>query len=109
METLRISIHVRSEKRNELLRICHSVIDFALKESDCKKSIIKQHDDNENFFSLEQEWARWDAVKNYLQSDQFTALLGAMKFLSKSYRIHINDSSNINGMKPVETSRPNKT
>ena len=50
---------------------------------------------------LEQTWSRWDAVKRYLQSDNFTVLLGAMKLLGKSYDIRINDRSQTDGLKIV--------
>lgn len=105
METLCISIHVRSEKRNELLRACRLIIDQTRKDGDCKNCKMRQHDEIENTITIEQKWTRWDAVKNYLQSDHFTVLLGAMKLLSKSYEIRINDSSQTDGLKLVESLR----
>ena len=105
MEMLRISIYARSDKRNELLRTCRFIIDRTRQESGCKSSRLSQDNDSENIITLEQQWDRWHSLNNYLQSDHFTALLGAMKLLGESYEIRINEGSQTDGMKVVRAAR----
>lgn len=93
------------QKRRELLRAFRSILDQVRQDSDCISSSVKQTGTNADIIVLEQTWSRWDAVKRYLQSDQFTILLGAMKLLGKFYDIRINESSQTDGLKLVETVR----
>lgn len=105
METLSITVYALPQKRRELLRACRSILDQVRQDSDCISSSIKQTGTNTDIIVLEQTWSRWDAVKRYLRSDQFTVLLGAMKLLGKFYEIRINESSQKDGLKLVETVR----
>ena len=109
MEKLSISIYAQLEKRHELLRACRSIMDQTRQDEDCKSSSLSQNSTNENIIVIEQTWSRWDAVKHYLQSDNFSVLLGAMKLLGKSYEIRINDSSQAEGLKVVESAREDKS
>ena len=88
MEMLQIFIHTRDDKRNELLRTCQLITDQTRLESGCKSSELLQ--DNENIITLEQQWEQWPSLNNYFRSDHFSALLGAMKWLGRTYEIRIN-------------------
>ena len=105
MEILQITISSRGDKRDELLRTCHLIVDQALQESGCKSSLLSRKNANEGFLTLEQEWDNRTSLNSYFRSDHFTALLGAMKWLGQSYDIRINGGTHEEGMKIVNSER----
>ncbi|MFC1580620.1 putative quinol monooxygenase [Thermodesulfobacteriota bacterium] len=105
MEILKISIKSRDAKRNELLRTCQVISKAVLLETGCKASNFSQDIVNENLIYLEQAWEDRSYLEEHFKSDVFSALLGAMKLLSDSYEIHINDGPQAEGMAAVLASR----
>ena len=93
MESLKISIHYYQDKEKELLRTCQSIADQANLETDCLQSRIEEGSENEKTISLTQLWQSWPELNTYFGSDQFRALLGAMKLFGRSYEIQINGTS----------------
>ncbi len=105
MEMLQISIHAYDDKQNELLRTCRLITDQTRKESACKSCRVSQDSDNENIITLEQQWQQWSSLNNYFQSDNFSALLGAMKLLGRTYEIRINGGTPEEGRDAVMRAR----
>ena len=105
MALLKISIHSRKNKRNELLNTCRSITDQTRHESGCKSSRLSQDSDNANIITLEQQWEQQPALDNYLRSDHFSALLGAMKWLGQTYKIRINGGTQEEGRDAVKRAR----
>ena len=103
MEMLRISIHARDGKRNELLRTCQLITDKTRHESACKSTRLSQ--DNENIITLEQQWEQRSSLNNYFRSDLFIALLGAMKWLGWTYEIRVNGGTQEEGREAVKRAR----
>ena len=101
MEKLQISIHALDSKRSELLRTCQAISKAALMEPGCRTSNLSQDIDNENLIYLEQIWEDRSYLEGQLNSDIFSALLGAMKLLGNSYEIQINDGPQAQGMAAV--------
>jgi len=89
---LRIRVHARDEKRNELMRTFQLIIDQAAREEGCTDWQLSQDSQNRNIFSMQQQWERWSLLNTYFGSDHFQALLGAMKGLCRTYEIEITDS-----------------
>ena len=105
MTTLRISIHARDEKRNELLSACRLITDQTRQETGCKDCKVSQDINNENFITLDQQWEQWPSLNNYFRSDHFIALVGAMKWLGMAYEIRINGGAPEEGMDAVKRAR----
>ena len=105
MAILTISVNARSSKRNELLSACRSITDQTRLESGCKSSRVSQDNDNENIITLEQQWEQWPSLNNYFRSDHFSALLGAMKWLGRTYKIRINGGTQEEGRDAVKRAR----
>jgi len=105
MEILQITIRARDDKGDELLRTSQLIADQALRQSGCESSLLSQKRADEGLINLEQKWDNSSSLNNYFRSDQFTALLGAMKWLGRSYDILINGGTHKEGMKIVESER----
>jgi quinol monooxygenase YgiN len=105
MVNLTISINARSSKRNELLSACRSITDQTRQESACNSSQLSQGNNNENIITLEQQWEQWSSLNNYFRSDDFSALLGAMKWLGRTYEIRINGGTQEEGRDAVKRAR----
>ena len=105
MEMLQIPICARDDKRFELLRTCQLIVDQTLQESGCESSLLSQKKADEGLINLEQKWDNKSSLNNYFRSDQFTALLGAMKWLGRSFVIRISGGTHGEGMKIVKSAR----
>ncbi|MCP4757396.1 MAG: hypothetical protein GY866_41580 [Proteobacteria bacterium] len=105
MEILQITIHAHDDKRNELLRTCRLIADRTRSEIACKSSRVSQDYDNRDIIALEQQWERWASLTDYFKSEHFSALLGAMKWLGRTYKIRINGGRREEGEDAVERAR----
>jgi quinol monooxygenase YgiN len=102
---LQITIHARDDKRYELLRTCQLIADKALHIIGCKLSHLSQDSDSENIIILEQQWEQLSFLNDFFRSDHFSALLGAMKWLGRSYEFSINGSTHAEGIEIVNRAR----
>ena len=107
MVILTISVDARSRKRNELLSACRSITDQTRLKSGCNSSQLSQGNNNENIITLEQQWEQWSSLNTYFRSDDFSALLGAMKWLGRTYEIRINEGTQEEGRDAVKRARGN--
>ncbi len=105
MELLKISIHSRENKRKELLSTCRAITEHTRQETGCKSSRLAQDNGNENIITLEQQWEPRPSLDNYFRSDYFSALLGAMKLLGRTYEIRINGGTQEEGREIVKRAR----
>ncbi len=105
MEILQITISARDDKRDELLRTCQLIVDQTLQESGCESSLLSQKNADEGLINLEQKWDNRSVLNKYFRSDHFTALLGAMKWLGRSYEIRINGDTLEEGRDTVKHAR----
>ncbi len=105
MELLKISIHSRENKRKELLSTCRAITDQTRQETGCKSSRLSQDNGNENIITLEQQWEQRSSLDNYFRSNYFSALMGAMKLLGRTYEIRINGGAPEEGRDAVKCAR----
>ena len=104
MEIVQISIHAHDEKLKELLSACQLITEKTCQRKGCEISRVSQ-DIDDKIITLEQQWEHWSSLIDYLRSDHFNALLGAMKWLGRSYEIRINEGSREDGMDIVRRAR----
>ena len=93
MDKLSIYIHPHIPKHNELLGACKSISSQTLEETGCMDCHLINGRGEDRTISIEQYWRERHLLDDYLQSDLFSALLGAMKLLAKRYELTINDCS----------------
>lgn len=105
MEKLNISIHARENKKDELLRTCQLIADQARMMNGCTSSRVSQDMDNKNSILFDQQWEQWSFLSDFFQSDHFTALMGAMKWLGRIYEIRINEGTPEDGKQAVQRVR----
>lgn len=74
-------------------------------EKGCHDCRISQDIDRENLIYLEELWEKRLYLDEYLRSDIFSALLGAVKLLGETYDIQINDTLQTEGRGAVESAR----
>ena len=105
MVTLRISVKVKMNKRNELLSACRLISDRTRQEKGCLDCRLSQDIDNENLIYLGETWKRRSYLEEHFSSDVFSALLGAVKLLGETHEIRINDGSQTEGLEAVKRAR----
>ena len=108
MEKLKITIYPHEVKRKELVNACRMIVDQTRKEAGCMDSRLVMGEKDENSIILEQHWRQRDLFKDYLRSEHFTALLGAMKLLAANFEFIINDGPSSEGALFVDRSRNRK-
>ena len=105
MITLTISINARSNKRNELLSACRSIIDKTRTEKGCIGCRYYQDIGNGNLIYVEETWRHRSYLDKHFRSEIFSALLGAMKLLGETHEIQINDGYQTQGIETVQSAR----
>ena len=105
MEELLVKIRAREDKRSELLQTCHYIAERTLQVPGCKGSLFLQDSEKGDPIILEQQWDRRSFLNDYIRSEHFTALLGAMKWLGQSFEVQINGSTHEEGMKVIQFER----
>lgn len=100
-----IEMNARPAKRKELLQTLHAIIQPIRTEKGCLKSSAHQDIENENIFSLLEEWTKQQDLDDHLRSDIFTVLLGAKNLLSEPLDIKFNVVSSTTGMELEKSAR----
>jgi quinol monooxygenase YgiN len=100
-----INIRVIQEKRAELLQTLRSMTKQILKEKGCKGCNFYQAVEDENAFTLVEEWDTQEEMDNHMKSDMFGALLGTKNLLSEPPEIKFEVVSYTAGIEVVEKAR----
>ena len=87
MILLTIRMKVLSEKRNELSQTISSLMGSIRGAKGCRRGDFCQSVEDDNEFYLLEEWDTWGDLMNYLESEQFGVLLGAMNLLQEPYEM----------------------
>ena len=98
-------IQVNSENRKELLQTVSSLIEKIRRERGCLSHHIYQDIMDENAFIVVEEWASQVELDDYLRSDRFGILLGALNLLGEPPDIRFNAISYTAGLEAVEAAR----
>jgi len=87
MILLTIQMKVLSEKRKELSQAIASLMGSIRKAKGCRRSDFWQRVEDDNEFSLVEEWDTWGDLLHYLKSERFRVFLGAMTLLREPYEM----------------------
>jgi quinol monooxygenase YgiN len=89
MIIVKIKMNALSEKRKEVLQTLLSTIEAIRQEKGCRRYQIFQNIENENVFSLVQEWETREDMEHHMKSDRFSVLLGTKILLNEQQDIQI--------------------
>jgi quinol monooxygenase YgiN len=96
-----IRMKVLSEKRLELSQTIASLIGSIRAEKGCRRCDFYQSIENENHLNLLEEWDAQENFKNYLKSESFGVLRGAMNLLQEPYEMTFHTVFHPAGIKEI--------
>ncbi|RPI77382.1 MAG: antibiotic biosynthesis monooxygenase [Desulfobacteraceae bacterium] len=96
-----IRMKAPSEKRMELSQTIASLSDSIKKEKGCLRCDFCRSIEDENRFVLLEEWDNPENLMNYMKSDHFKVLRGAMNFLEEPYERTFHTVFHPTGMKEI--------
>jgi quinol monooxygenase YgiN len=105
MIIVRITMTVLPEKQKEVMQTLLSMIEPDGKEKGCLSHDLFCDIQDNQVFSLIEEWATREDMEKHMQSDRFSALLGTKSLLVKPSEIRIHTVSHSEGMDAVKTAR----
>ena len=88
MESITINVKVLPEKRDEFLQTVRVLYRDIEKEKGFKRSALFQDVDDETRFNLNTTWEKREDLDNYLKSELYKILMGAVKVLGEHHEIH---------------------
>ena len=97
MVAVLIRAEVESDQRRELMQMCKSWIDFSPLPTACLERRVYEDAVSPTYLLLVEEWSNEEAMKSYLVSERFRALLGAIKVLGTLRDLRIGESKVIEG------------
>ena len=105
MIVVTINMHVRPEKRTELLQTMCALIVLVREETGCVSSRFYLDVENDDAFCLLEEWATPGDMDNHLRSSNCGVLFGAMQLLSEPPEVTFHTVSATAGMEVVQAAR----
>lgn len=108
MIIVRIIMNALPEKQKEVMQTLSSMIEPTGKEKGCLSYEVFRHIEDNNVFSLIEEWETKDDLKLHIRSDRFTVLLGIKSLLCEPSKIRIYTVSHSEGMEAVHGARDTK-
>ena len=105
MIIVRITMNVLPQKRLEVLQTLLSMVGPIGNEPGCLSYAAYCDIEDENSFSLVQEWKTRGELNHHLKSNRFGALLGTKALLCEPLKILIQTVSNQEGMEVVSDLR----
>jgi heme-degrading monooxygenase HmoA len=97
MIDLNIHVEIRPIHHQEFLQIAMDIVQYARSVKGCKSSHLQRDMETSYNYEIETVWETKDDLGNYISSQSFGALLGAMKFQSKNYNINLNEKKYAGG------------
>lgn len=77
-------------------------------EKGCMEFYFMLDLENENTIHIEQRWEQRTDLENYIHSDLFKTLIGAIQVLAQSYEFRINESQRAEKIETFHTVQSNK-
>ena len=105
MVIVKIALNALPEKQKEVIQTLLSMIESTVKERGCLSHRIFRDLEDENAFSLIDEWKTREDLEQHLRSAKFGVLLGTKSLLCEPPNIQIHTVSNSEGMAAVIATR----
>ena len=109
MIIVRIAMNALPEKQKEVMQTLLSMIESTGKQRGCLSHHVFRNIEDENVFSLIDEWETREDLDRYIRSARFGVLLGTKSLLCEPPRIQIHTVSDSEGMAAVNAARDKKT
>ncbi len=103
-----IEVNTQSGNHSELMSGLRFFIEKIRAEKGCLNCQIYQDINDENLINLKATWEQRSDLDEHFRSDTFSAMMGAMRLLSKTHEVQINDGSHIEGMEAVKLAQSKK-
>jgi len=102
---VRIAINALPEKQKEVMQTLLSMIESTGKEQGCLSHCVLRDIENENVFSLIDEWETREDLDQHIMSAKFGVLLGTKGLLCEPLKIQIFTVSDSEGIEAVHSVR----
>jgi quinol monooxygenase YgiN len=102
---VRITMKALMEKRTEMMQTLLSMIEPAGKEKGCLSYDVFCDLEDNQVFSLIEEWETREDLDRHIRSERFSALLGTKSLLAKPLEINIHTVSHSQGVEVVNALR----
>jgi quinol monooxygenase YgiN len=102
---VRITMNTLLEKRTEVLQTLLSMIEPTENERGCLSCHVFRDIEDENVFSLIDEWKTREDLDRHIRSERFSVLLGTKSLLCEPPQIEIHTVSRSEGMETVNAAR----
>jgi len=106
---VRIAMNSLPEKQKEVMQTLLSMIESTGKEKGCLSHHVLRDIEDENVFSLIDEWETREDLDQYIRSAKFGVMLGTKSLLCEPPNIQIHTVSGSEGMAAVNAARNKKT
>jgi quinol monooxygenase YgiN len=100
-----ITMNVLIEKRTEVMQTLLSMIEPTENERGCLSCHVFRDIENQNVFSLIEEWETRQDLDDHIRSDRFSVLLGTKSLLTEPQQIEIHTISQTEGMEVIHATR----
>ncbi len=105
MIIVRITMNVLSDKRTEVMQTLLSMIEPMENERGCLGCHLFRDIEDQNVFSLIEDWETREDLKDHMMSNRFSVLLGTKSLLCEPLQIEIHTVSHSEGMETVNAAR----
>jgi quinol monooxygenase YgiN len=102
---VRITMNAIPEKQKEVMQTLLSMIESTGKDRGCLSHHVFRDIEDENVFSLIDEWETREDLDQHIKSAIFSVLLGTKSLLCEPPNIQIHTVSNSEGMEAVNAAR----
>jgi len=106
---VRIAMNALPENQKEVMQTLLSMIESTEKERGCLSHHVFRNIEDENVFSLIEEWQTREDLNDHIKSDRFSVLLGTKSLLCEPPQIQIHTVSHSEGMETVNAARAKRT
>jgi quinol monooxygenase YgiN len=106
---IRITMNALMEKRTEVLQTLLSMIVPTENERGCQSCQIFRGIEDQNIFSLIEQWASRENLNDHIKSDRFSVLLGTKSLLFEPPQIEIYTISHSEGREAIDAIRNKRT
>ena len=108
MIIVRIAMNALPEKRKEILQTLLSMVESTGNEKGCLSHQVFRDIEDDNVFSLIDEWETREDLDRYIGSAKFGVLLGTKSLLCEPPDVKIHTVSDSEGMTAVNAARKKK-
>ena len=109
MIIVRIAMNALPEKQKEVMQTLLSMIESTGKEKGCLSHRVFRDIEEDNVFSLIDEWETREDLDQHIRSAKFGVLLGTKSLLCEPPEVQIHTVSDSEGMAAVYAARDKKT